>query len=161
MLRVTSKNNLRARNIPRKRFSAPYKINKDLDCSPHIQSKRIIEEEVFGRKDKNLSFKVIPYYGDDLGKAQMRPYDTRKVKFWQRVTNSDTDKAIEKQNPYDYEILHDKTKGRRKWYDEYYDRWHERDGQLLAFRSWHSFDRNARKITLSGITAKGEDKSLD
>ena len=85
MLRVTSQNNLRARNIPRKRFSAPYKINKDLDCSPHIQSKRIIEEEVFGRKDKNLSFKVIPYYGDDLGKAQMRPYDTRKVKFWQRL----------------------------------------------------------------------------
>merc|ERR1739848_494133 len=81
----------------------------------------------------------------------MRPKDNRKVWFWQRVGERDIEKAIEKQNPYDYELLKDKTKDRRKWYDEYYDRWYERDGQRLAYRSWHSFDREARKATINSI----------
>ena len=52
---------------------------------------------------------------------------------------------------YDYLINDDKMVGRRKWYDEYLDKWFERDGHTYAFRGWHAFDKTARKNTLKDV----------
>ena len=136
--------------MPRKRHYLGYKLNMNPQVGPHISNYKVLKQEVFDKKNRVLTPHIEPYYGDEYGKRQMLPYDPRKEgKIYQRVGQPDVDKAIREQNEYDYDLNQKESKfqrNRRKYYDQYYDKWFERDGQYLAWPGWHAFSEKGRAV---------------
>ena len=101
MLRATRPSSrVKSKRMSAKQGHIPYKVSLDPNISPHSNYAQITQQEINKAKQRNLAPGVIPYYGDDLGVKQMRPWDERKYKFWQRIGRPDVERKIEEWNVF-------------------------------------------------------------